>query len=99
MRVWEHVAPATLFTPPTTCDCSVKQSGFGMSENTRASFARSGRVRTLYDDVIARVIDGLREDAQADGIDDILLAQLKQVLLAPNRWIPCRVAPQYTHPA
>ena len=41
--------------------------------------ARAIRVKKLYDDIIDSVVEGLREDAALDGIDDNVLMELKKV--------------------
>jgi hypothetical protein len=41
--------------------------------------ARLRRVSALYDEVINRTIESLRIDAQADGLDDSVLVELKRV--------------------
>ena len=46
---------------------------------------RAQRVKALFDDVIANVIESLKDDAQLDGLDERVLMQLKEVTRTRTR--------------
>lgn len=55
------------------------------NENTQAAFARMGRVRSLYDEIIESTIEGVRQQLIRQGRDDSILAEVKRVsMLLPS---------------